>query len=192
MRGPSTPSGRDDDERLGMQIGRDDIVRQRQRHVVVLVHDRQVDVSGEQQLERARRLGDRDSEIDVGMLGAQRDRRGVETKVSAALATAATRTGPPRVPAARSRSARAAARMSSTASARAASCRPAPVSTTPRGERSTSETPHSRSSTASCCETADGLRPSARAAPAIEPADADLAQQAKTPDVQRRALDIGH
>jgi hypothetical protein len=58
------------------------------------------------------------------------------------------------------------ARMTSACST---SVRPASVRTTPRARRSTSAAPASRSSAATCWETADGEYDSASAAPASEP-----------------------
>ena len=55
-------------------------------------------------------------------------------------------------------------------SARAASAAPASVGRTPRDDRTRRRVPVSRSSFASCCDTAEGVYDSVRAAPEMEPA----------------------
>ena len=89
------PAGRHGEHQvLDAQRSSHDVVRQRERDVVVLVDDRDVGVAGEQGRQRAGRLGDRRRPPRSRRARAARSWTAAETKVTAALATAATRTGP--------------------------------------------------------------------------------------------------
>ena len=106
---------RDKDQRLSTQVCGDKLVGQRQRHVIVFVHDGEIDVVGGEQVRAARRFDTITVSTTPGFLrpGA---RAAGDTTTAAALATVATDTGPVSEPAMRSRSARAAASTSSTLS----------------------------------------------------------------------------
>jgi len=126
------------------------------RRMVVLLGEDEVDVAETQRRQGVLGLGLDELALERRIQLGERAERGI-TSACAAVWNDATRTRPETSPDARARSASAVSSCAITASAWVTRRRPASVSCTPRPTRSISGTPASRSSAASCWDTADGV-----------------------------------